>query len=223
MLQIKDKVTGYLAPVGGEYDIATSTAIVNGALVKMSGNKVVLASTTETGDILGVALEAHKGSADPFNPRANGTKILVADSPTAVYSAAAPTITATGGTTTTIVSTDIDSAGTDDSFNGGYAKLISKGASSTNTDSIGKIYAISDYDASEDTLTIATAGGAVTAGDVFAIFPPFGFTDFNYDSTLTIIELDNDGQSALKVIGRDTDNEEIHLYAATHSYANENA
>jgi hypothetical protein len=152
MIRVKKDKSGFSTPIASEYEIATSTALKIGSLVKLSANKVVAASATETGDILGIAAEPH-GTADALNPRATGTKILVEDSPLAVFETEAPVITATGGSTTTIVSTDIDTAGTDDSFNSGYAKLIYKGASSANTDPLGTIYTILDYDASEDTRT----------------------------------------------------------------------
>jgi hypothetical protein len=218
----RNKAVGGFADAVAEYDVATGTAIKSGALVKITSNKVVLATTTETTDILGVAAESHSGSVSAINPRENGTKIVVYDSPLTVYKVAAPKITATGGMTTTIVSTDIDSSGTDDSLNSGYAKLISKAAASTNTDAVGTIYTISDYVTSTDTLTINEAGGAVTAGDEFAIFPPFDFTDFSYVATLDSLVLSNDGQGILKCVGYDTDEEAVLLYAVGHKYGNEN-
>lgn len=221
-IRVKKDKSGHATPIASEYEIAANTVIKVGSLVKLSANKVVAASTTEATDILGIAAEPH-GTADALNPRATGTKILVEDSPMAVFETEAPVITATGGSTTTIVSTDIDTGGTDDSFNGGYAKLIYKGASSANTDAIGTIYTITDYDASEDTLTINTAGGAVTAGDKFAIFPPRGFDDFSYTATLDGIVLSDDGQAALKVVGYDFEKETVELFAKLHFYANENA
>lgn len=222
-IRVKKDKSGHATPIASEYEIATSTALKIGSLVKLSANKVVAAATTEATDILGIAAEPH-GTADALNPRATGTKILVEDSPMAVFETEAPVITATGGSTTTIVSTDIDTAGTDDSFNTGYAKLVYKGASSANTDAIGTIYTISDYDASEDTLTINTAGGAVTAGDKFAIFPPRGFDDFSYTATTVDgIVLSDDGQAALKVVGYDFERETVELFAKLHFYANKNA
>lgn len=223
MKPVSDKITGCMPPTVGEYEMAYNGALVNGALVKLSANKVVIATTTETGDVLGVTAEAHSGAASYDNPRSNGTKILVYDNPSQVFEVAAPIVTATGGSTTTIVSTDIDTSGTDDSFNSGYAILTYKGAASTNTDAVGTKYTISDYDASEDTLTINTAGGAVTAGDKFAIFPPRNFDDFSYSATLDTIVLSDDGQASLKVAGQDFDKQTVYLIAAFHAYGNENA
>lgn len=223
----RNAVTGDTAPLVKEFPIATTTAVTKGALVKLTANLVVLAATTEATAILGVAAENHSGAADALNPRSNGARILVFASPAQEYVAPAPIVTATGGSTTTIVSTDIDSAGTDDSFNSGIAVLTYKGASSTNTDAIGTAYAISDYDADQDTLTIGTAGGNVTAGDKFAIYPPRGFDDFSYDATLSIIELDDDGQAALKVSGYVYDDKgtpsKLILMPALHFFGNKNA
>lgn len=220
-------VFGAGQPVTVELDIATTTAVKYGAIVKLSAGLVVLGATTEATAICGVAAEAHAGAADAFNPRANGDKILVYANPYQIFKADAPIVTATGGSTTTIVSTDIDSAGTDDSFNSGFARLTYKGANSTNTDPIGTIYKISDYDASEDTLTIAAAGGAVTAGDKFAIFPPLGFDDFSYDATLTTISLADDGQAAMKVVGYIYDDNKkpsaLMLLPALHFFGNKNS
>ena len=223
----RNAVTGDTPPLVKEFPIATTTAVKKGALVKLTANLVVLASTTETTALLGVAAENHSGAADALNPRSNGTRILVYTSPMQEFVAPAPIVTATGGSTTTIVSTDIDSGGTDDSYNSGFAVLTYKGASSANTDAIGTKYTISDYDASEDTLTINTAGGNVTAGDKFAIYPPLGFDDFNYDATLTVIELDNDGQTAMKVSGYVYDDKgtpsKLILMPALHFFGNKNA
>jgi hypothetical protein len=72
-------------------------------------------------------------------------------------------------------------------------------------------------------LTINTAGGAVTAGDKFAIFPPRGFDDFSYTAAADGIVLSDDGQAALKVVGYDFERETVELFAKLHFYANENA
>jgi len=59
-----------------EYDIAKTTAIKAGQVVKLSEGLVVAATAAETGAILGVAKENHSGAEDAINPRSNGTKIL---------------------------------------------------------------------------------------------------------------------------------------------------
>lgn len=218
MKPILDKSGSQVTAIG-EYDIATSTNIPLGTAVQLSGGKVVAASAGLTTAMLGVAAETHTGAADTFNPRNNGTKIKVYDSPTQVFETTAPQITATSGTTTTIVATGIASY-SDDDFNGGYAKLISKAAGSTNTDPVGTVYEITDFTASSKTFTIPTAGGAVTANDVFAIFPPVGFAKGNLDSTFTKYDLSATASICIKTVGRDIDRNKVFVEATLHSNSN---
>jgi hypothetical protein len=221
MRVIKNK-TGNTPTIHGEYNIATTTAIEIGEVVKLTADKVVAVAAAETTAILGISAENHTGAADALNTRSNGTKILIEDSPTAVYECEAPEITATSGTTTTIVSTSgLSTDLADNDFIGGYAKLTYKGSSSTNTDPVGTIYTISDSDASNQDVTINTAGGAVTAGDKFKIFPPFGFQKGNFDSDGLGMVYSASAAVPLKVVGRDLDKETIELYAAFHLFGND--
>lgn len=224
MFQIKDKITGSEPPVVGEYDIAKTTVIKKGQVVALSAGKVVAQAVAGTGAILGIAAEGHSGSSQALNPRDNGTKILVQDSPSAVFESEAPVITATGGTDSTIVSTSgLSASFADNDFIGGYAKLISKGESSSNTDAIGTLYPITDSDASAQELTISTAGGAVTAGDKFVIFPPYGFAKGNLDSDKANLVLSATASIPFRVCGRDMQREKVYLYSALHFYGNKNA
>ena len=121
--------SGANAPLIRDYDIATSTAIKDGEAVGIADNKVVAA---ESGDhVLGVAAEEHTGKHDELNARADGGKIRVNIAPQAIYEASLPCFTATGGSATTLV---IPSSGVSASLASGRAVLISKAASSTNTD-----------------------------------------------------------------------------------------
>ena len=200
-----------------EYDIATSTAIKVGQVVKLSGGKVVSAIAAETGAILGIAAENHSGSADPLNPRSNGTKIMVYDSPHLVMQCPAPQVTATGGSATTFVSTSL-AAFSDDDLNGGYIKLVAKGSSSTNTDEIGAVREITDHAGSTKTLTVPT-GGTICSGDVYEIYPPLGFGKGNLDTNIQKLVLTATASLPLKVVQNKREGN-IGLMASSHAFAN---
>lgn len=221
MRAVNDK-TGAQNESINRYPIATDTAVKEGQVVKLTEGKVVLAVAAETSPILGVAKENHSGAADTLNQRSNGLEILVSDSPTAVYESPAPRITATGGTTTTIVASALATFA-DDDFNGGYAKLVTKGASSANTDPVGKVYPITDFVASTKTMTIDTAGGAVTANDVFEIYPPIGFAKGNFDSGIAKLVLTATAALPVKVVDYNTDKGMVYHMAALHEFGNKKA
>lgn len=223
MKPIYDK-TGSQVTAASEYDIAAATNVALNTVVKMSAGKVVQAAVGETGAVLGVTAEIHTGAADAFNPRNNGLKIKVFDSPSQIFETNAPQLTATGGSTTTLVVNDATLATfADDDFNGGYAKLITKAAASTNTDPVGTVYSISDFVASTKTFTINVAGGAVTVGDVFAIFPPVGFQKGNLDATFTKYDLSATAALAIKTSGRDLNRNKVYVEAALHQNGNKQA
>lgn len=206
-----------------EYDIATNTAVSIGQVVKLSSGKVVLAVAGETSPILGVAYENHPGTGDALNPRANGTRIKVLDAPASIYECAAPQITATGGSTTTFVASTV--AGFADSdFVGGKMKLIAKGASSTITDAVGTVYPVTGSTAASGTFTTTTTiNGGVTAGDIFAIFPPIGFQKGNLDSGISKLVLTASAALPFMVSNSDTDRLTIQFDAALHQLANKRA
>ena len=186
-----------------DYPIAVSTDIKQGQLVKLTGGLVVLAVVGETSAILGVAEENHTGTADTFNPRNNGTVIRVSDAPSTVFEAPAPRVTATGGSTTTMAATGI-AALADDDFNGGFFKLVSKVAASTNTDSVGTVYPITDYTAATKLFTTTkTAGGAHTAGDIYEIYPPNGFGKGNLDAGISKLVLTATAALPIRSYGED--------------------
>ena len=204
-----------------EYDIAVGTAITEGQLVKLSEGKVISAVAAETGALLGVAAESHSGVADALDPRANGTKIMVYDDPSAVYQCAAPQVTAAaGGSSTTLVVTAGQYFANDD-FNGGYVKLISKAANSTNTDEIGTVRAISDFAVTANTsgtFTIAS-GGTPAAGDVYAVIPPVGFAKGNLNTAKDGIVLSASASLPLRVIGGDVTEGKINVMVKKHIFA----
>jgi hypothetical protein len=157
-----------------------------------------------------------------LNIRANGLKILVSDSPTAIYEQAAPQITATSGSNVLITATGM-AAFQDNDFVGGKAKIISKATASANTDPVGTVYDISASDGTNKGLTIA-ASGAVTADDVFAIFPPVGFDRAELGTGSQAIVLTATTNSmCVKVAGMDTDRNTVQIEAALHTFGNKKA
>ena len=88
---------------------------------------------------------------------------------------------------------------------GGYLKLVKKGASSTNADAIGTVKRITDsaYATSGTVTTLTVASGATACeGDEFEIYPPFGFKKAALDSGKQKIVLASTASSKLKVVGR---------------------
>ena len=177
-----------------EYDIAKTTAIKAGQVVKLSEGLVVAATAAETGAILGVAKENHSGAEDAINPRSNGTKILVYDDPGMIMRCKAPVMAATGGSATTFVSTDLATLA-DDDLNGGYIVLVEKGASSTNTDEIGSERRITDFTATSKTLTTAS----------------------NFDAGIQALVLTATAALPVKVVQIDLVHGEIGLVAKSHA------
>lgn len=99
MFRFNRTLGGYPTKPYGEYPIAANTAISEGAVVKLSDGKVVLAGEAEEGAILGIAAETHSGTVDDFNARSNGTVIAIYDDPNAVFETASdsgPTFTIGG-------------------------------------------------------------------------------------------------------------------------------
>lgn len=228
MKPYKNKITGNMEHPASDYPIATATAVAPFQVVTITAGLVVLQAANGTGAILGVAAESHSGSASAINPRENGTVISVWDNPADIFICEAPEVTATGGSTTTIISTNIaaeDSTNkfVDDDFNAGFAKLTYKGASSTNTDPVGTVYTISDYDTSDRTFTINTAGGAVTSGDKFKFFPPIGFAKGNLDSGIANLVLSDSAAIPFRVVGHDTAREKLLLFPTLHVFGNKNS
>ena len=214
------KLDGGVTISAREYDIAYNADIKEGSLVKLSEGKITAAGAAETGALLGVAAENHSGVADALNPRANGTKIMVIDDPEAVFQCKAPQVTAASGSATTLVFTAGQYFAADD-FNGGYVKLVSKAAGSTNTDAIGTVRAITDYAvtaSTSGTFTIAS-GGTPYAGDIYEVFPPVGFAKGNLDSGRQGIVLSASASISVRVIGADIDHDKVNVMIKKHAFA----
>lgn len=219
---LKCAVTGVTIPKQSIYPIAAATEIHKGQPVVLTAGLIVAVAADATAAIIGVAASEHKGDTSSIYPADYAEEILVYDNPAQIFECNVPVITATGGSTTTIVDTALD-AFADDAFNNGYAKLVEKAAASTNTDPIGKIYKISDYTALDNTLTIPTAGGAVTAGDKFEIYPPYAFATFGFDTAFQNIVLTDDDTTCMKVVGHDFKRRKINLMAVLHLLGNKYA
>lgn len=214
------KLDGGVHVSAREYGIAYNASIKEGSLVKLSDGKVIAAVAAETGALLGVAAENHSGAADALDPRANGTKIMVIDDPDAVYQCKAPQVTAASGSATTLVFTAGQYFAADD-FNGGYVKLVSKAADSTNTDAIGKVRAITDYAVTASTSGTFTleSGGTPAAGDVYEVFPPVGFAKGNLNTGRDGLVLSASASISVRVIGADIDADKINVMVKKHLFA----
>lgn len=212
---------GSVLQTARNYPIDAATVIDAGAVVKLSGGKVVLAAAAETGGILGIAAEFHSGTEDALNLRANGKWILVYDNPTLIFECAAPTIKAASGSATTIVPAtgDVDAAAADDAFNNAVLVLKSKAASSTNTDAVGTQIVVTDY-AKTGTVMTKASGGAPGAGDVYQVYPVIGAAiggvaslgDKRLGITLKTV-----GATKLRCIGHDYERGTIKLMAIGHA------
>ena len=219
-MKFYQKLDGGVLLSAREYDIAATTAIVEGQIVKLTSGLVVAAAAGETSAILGIAAENHSGVEDALDPRANGTKIVVVDDPETVMQCAAPQITAAaGGSATTIVAAENNLAAfSANDLTGGYVQLVSKADGSTNEDAIGQVRRITSFASASSTLTV-DSGGTPTAGDVYAVYPPVGFAKGNLNETRTALVLTATANLSLKVIGHDRKLGKINLIAGKHLFA----
>lgn len=207
MRQIED-ANGAVLHSAREYDIAPETAVVAGQVVKLVQGKVVPALAGETGAILGVADENHSGTPDALNERANGKKVLVKDAPAAVYACAAPRLTATGGTATTVTAANV-AAFQANAFVGGFVKGPE-----------GYLRAITASNVEGGTLTLTVEEGEVPeAGMQYVLFPPAGFTGGNLSDDGTKLVLTGTAELPLQVVGRLEGENLIKLTAIKHLLA----
>ena len=200
-----------------EYPIDPATEIRNGQVVKLSGGKVVAASVAETGAILGIANENHLAVDDALNPRATGKEILVADGPDLLFECAAPLVSATGGTATTVATSGL--AAIDSSaLKGGKMQLVKYAEGSTNADGMKALREISAF--SSGTFTVSS-GGAAVAGDQYRIYPPVGFAGGNLNADGTGLVLTATAALSLMVVGHDYERGKIILKAKKHALGTE--
>lgn len=221
MYPVQNADGGSVLQTARNYPIDAATVIDAGAVVKLSGGKVVLAAAAETGGILGIAAEFHSGTEDALNLRANGEWIRVCDNPTLIFECAAPMIKAASGSATTIVPAtgDVDAAAADDAFNNAVLVLRRKAASSTNTDAVGTQIVVTDY-AKTGTVMTKASGGVPGAGDVYQVYPVIGAAiggvaslgDKRLGITLKTV-----GATKLRCIGHDYERGAIKLMAIGHA------
>lgn len=221
MYPVQNADGGSVLQTARNYPIDATTEIQAGAVVKLSGGKVVLAAAAETGGILGIAAEFHSGTEDALNLRANGTQILVCDNPTLIFECAAPMIKAASGSATTIVPAtgDVDASAADDAFNNAVLVLKEKAANSGNTDALGTQIVVTDY-AKTGTVMTKASGGVPGAGDVYQVYPVIGAAiggvaslgDKRLGITLKTV-----GATKLRCIGHDYERGAIKLMAIGHA------
>jgi len=151
-----------------ELPIATTTAILDGQAVGFTPGTGVIAyaDPVDADDpIFGIATEAHDGSTAG---RQSGSVIKIAVPPVGmVFKSVAPLITATGGSTTTFVDSNLVPA-TDNIWIGGYLQVVTCAADST---MIGKRIKITDSTGSGGTITFDTQNAAFASGDTAKLCP----------------------------------------------------
>ena len=218
-MEVRNNLSGGVILSARPYPIGASTAIKEGQLVKLSGGKVVLCTTSDTSAILGVAAESHTGTADALDPRANGTEIMVYDSPDQVLECPALALTATGGSATTVTATAIGCSA--DDFNGGFLQLIEKASASTNTDAVYALKEVTDYAeaSSVSTFTVAS-GGTANNGDKYQIYPPIGFAKGAFDSNIRNV-VKGANAFGLKCIGHDYERGKVRWAYKLHAMGSE--
>lgn len=209
MHQIMD-VSGAVLQSEREYDIASATSVVVGALVKLSDGLVTKATAGETGAVLGITAEAHTGTEDALNPRNNGEKIMVRDAPGAIFACPAPVLEAlTGGSATSVKFTGATGIGAD-AFKGGYIK-----------DSAGAVRRVSASTESSGTITLTVDSGiTIPQGGTFVLYLPIGFAKGNLNSDATGLVLTATAEMSVRVVGRDEVTDEIWLMASKHALGN---
>lgn len=197
-------LSGAKVPEIMELPIAAGTAIEYGEVVKftVAVGVVAIGDADQDDPYLGVAMEAHDGSTAG---RQSGTLIKVSVSPTAVYELQTTgVITATGGSTTTFVDSNILPA-TDNIFNGGYLEVITC-AADTDGAMIGKMIKITDFTGSGGTITVATQPHAFASGDTVRLHPgtlAIGSFGWDLNSDGTDINYESSGGESLQLVGAD--------------------
>ena len=174
--------------------IASGTAIEY-EIVKLTLGAVVAVGDTDQDDpYLGVPTELHDGTTDG---RQSGTEIRIADDPDTIFeNTPGKYITATGGSATTFVDSNILPA-TDDVFNGGYLKIRTCAADSSLVD---RKIKITDFTGSGGTFTFATQEVAFASGDTAYLCPgkrAEGQHGWDLNSDGTEIDFESNGAESI--------------------------
>jgi hypothetical protein len=206
---------GTTVPMIRSFPIATGTVIEEGEMVKLVEGKVVAIGDVDQDDpYLGIAAEAHDGA----SAGQTGLTIRVYSSPTAVFKCKPDIVsTADSGNGTTWVDGElVAGAGfADDILNGGWLKLSAKAVASTLTDTIGKVFPITDFAVATGTITGVFAGN-VSANDKAIILPPVGSKGWDLNSDGTNLDLKANGGESIIIIDVDTDTEEVYFKLRLH-------
>ncbi len=207
--------SGYTQPCIREYEISASSDLKKGTVMCISDGAA--AKATASGKILGVLDEDYNVSKDILNPRSGSGLAKINITPDGIFSFPVQTFTiATAGTATTLTLESSSAIPTSSAvLKGGYIKLISKGANSTNTDSVGcirKITAQASY-----VLTVDN-GGSACAGDVYAVFPPANFAYITLTSDALAFKFAASAGTAAKVVSSDTDKNTVDIIFSNHLY-----
>lgn len=187
-----------------EYKIESGTVIEKGEIVKQTSGLIVAVGDQDQDDpYLGISAEDHNGST---TGRQSGTKIKVYDNPYDIFGYKPKVAcTATGGSTTTFVDSNLGFAN-DDDLNGGYIIIVSCAADSSLN---GKKVKISDYAQSSGTITLAeTLSSALASGDTAYICPgkiAISSYQFDLNSDGTDIDWESSGGESLELHDVDTE------------------
>lgn len=194
--------------------VAKTAKIEKGQIVKISAGKAVCGST---GAFAGVANETHTGEYDTFNPRNDKDLINVIISPNAIYATDCPALEFAVTASDTKSATFPGSANYDENdVVGGELIMLSKSASSGNTDGVGSVRKITAYVKASKTLTLSD-GGKISAGDKYAFAPPAGFKKLAADSNCSTVKL-SDAAGDFTVIGADAENAQIHVVCTNNQF-----
>lgn len=156
-----------------EFEVQTDCDLKKGTVLVLSEGKATVATDSAT-EILGVLAEDYKVESDEFNYRNGSGLVRVIVSPGAIYREDAIEAPLTeAGTDTSITISGLTMPSAQNAFRGGYVKLVSKDASSTNSDEVGSTRKIT---ASSGNVLTLENGGKACIGDVYAILPPASFS-----------------------------------------------
>lgn len=163
--------SGANTPLVKDFPIESYKSIADGTAVGLKDGLIVPADEQDV--FVGVAAEDHPGLPDMLNARADGEKIRVSFSPTAVYGMPAQKITVTAAGTATTVK--CASANLSASLANGRLVLLAKAEGSTNPACVGSVrkFTTVTISGNEATFTVEN-GGKASVGDVYAVLPAIG-------------------------------------------------
>jgi hypothetical protein len=215
MRVIKDKYASIIPESG--YPVNPAAVLKRGQVLVLADGHAVPAAAEESGEILGICLENHSGTAGVLNPGGNAAKVRVADGPGTIYACAAPRVTATSNGTNRLTVSTLGEFETND-FTDGYVKLEKKSENSANTSPVGMINPVTNFNIVSKAFIINTS---TSAGDEYSVYPPLGSSVGALDSESMKLTLDTASEDlSLKVVGHDFTAGEIFIMAKRHILAN---